>query len=306
MGISEAPRRPAFRTVDAQDRGERLPHLAGQAQGLDEFVDVELPDNAPSTCSPKESPGAGGGAPATGSARSSSGLRRNRRASRRCSGSSTRHPERVQGPDRNRPGAAGPVRRHPRELGRGNVISLVPAVEGRCRQRFGALTGELTSHYRYFETQPIRRSTEALSFVSHSQWWRTGRTSTTDSRSTHSAGSSAPASTSHAPSCSTAWSSHSGRIISTHRSPVRDRPPGCSGRSSRIGIGGSYFWSDHFSGWSVGGQHPAEVLIMAAARAPRAGGPAPLDLRAPARIGRLPYPITRCEDRKKLSEGDHR
>ena len=53
-----------------------------------------------------------------------------------------------------------------------DVITLVPAVEGRCRQRFGALTGELTSHYRYFETQPIRRSTEALSFVSHSQWWR--------------------------------------------------------------------------------------------------------------------------------------
>jgi hypothetical protein len=53
-----------------------------------------------------------------------------------------------------------------------DLITLVPAIEARYRQPIGPVTIELTSLYKYFHTQPIRRSTEALSFESQSGLWR--------------------------------------------------------------------------------------------------------------------------------------
>ena len=148
-----------------------------------------------------------------------------------------------------------------------DVITLVPSVEGRYRQRFGPMTVELTSLYRYFETQPIRRSTEALSFVSHSQWWRNRldvdfrlplyvfgrqfRTGASFARAELFDGLEQSLQTDH--------------IYDTGARFVVDLL-GVLWGVEWIGVGGSYFWSDHFSGWSVGDRHPGEVLIAAAAR----------------------------------------
>ena len=134
-----------------------------------------------------------------------------------------------------------------------DVITLVPSVEGRYRQRFGPMTVELTSLYRYFETQPIRRSTEALSFVSHSQWWRNRldvdfrlplyafgrqfRTGASFARAELFDGLEQSLQTDH--------------IYDTGARFVVDLL-GVLWGVEWIGVGGSYFWSDHFSGWSVG------------------------------------------------------
>ncbi len=53
-----------------------------------------------------------------------------------------------------------------------DIFTIVPGLEGRYRQRFGPVTVELTSAFKYFRSWPIRRSTEALSFESESKWWR--------------------------------------------------------------------------------------------------------------------------------------
>ena len=53
-----------------------------------------------------------------------------------------------------------------------DLYTIVPGLEGRYRRRFGPVTIELLSAYKYFQTWPIRRSTEALSFESESSWWR--------------------------------------------------------------------------------------------------------------------------------------
>ena len=53
-----------------------------------------------------------------------------------------------------------------------DIFTIVPGLEGRYRQRFGQVTIELTSAFKYFQSWPIRRSTDALSFESDSKWWR--------------------------------------------------------------------------------------------------------------------------------------
>jgi hypothetical protein len=53
-----------------------------------------------------------------------------------------------------------------------DIFTIVPGLEGRYRQRFAQVTIELTSAFKYFQSWPIRRSTEALSFESESKWWR--------------------------------------------------------------------------------------------------------------------------------------
>ena len=165
-----------------------------------------------------------------------------------------------------------------------DVITLVPSVEGRYRQRFGPMTVELTSLYRYFETQPIRRSTEALSFESHSQWWRNRLDVDfrlplyVFGRQFRTGASFARAELFDGLEQSLRDGSHL-----RHRCPVRGRPPGraLGGRVDRgRGLVSSGPTTSRGGRWD---RHPGEVLIAAAAPTPRPGvptGAAPLDLRA--------------------------
>ncbi len=52
-----------------------------------------------------------------------------------------------------------------------DTITLVPGIEARYRHLFGPVQLTVTSRFKYFHTQPIERSTTALSFESTSQWW---------------------------------------------------------------------------------------------------------------------------------------
>ena len=52
-----------------------------------------------------------------------------------------------------------------------DTYTLVPGIELRYRQLFGPIQLTLKSAYKYFHTEPIERSTDALSFESSSQWW---------------------------------------------------------------------------------------------------------------------------------------
>ncbi len=134
-----------------------------------------------------------------------------------------------------------------------DVITLVPGVEGRYRQRFGPMTVELTSLYRYFETQPIRRSTEALSFESHSQWWR-NRLDVDFRLPLHAFGRQFRTGVHFARAelfDGLEQSLRTDHIYDTGARFVVDLL-GVLWGVEWIGIGGSYFWSDHFSGWSAG------------------------------------------------------
>jgi hypothetical protein len=134
-----------------------------------------------------------------------------------------------------------------------DLITLVPAIEGRYRQPLGPVTIEITSLYKYFDTRPIHRSTEVLSFESHSQWWRNEldvdlrlplyvfgrqlRTGVYFARSELMDGLE--------------QSFRSDHLYDTGARFVVDLV-GALWKVEWIGLGGSYFWSDNFSGWSIG------------------------------------------------------
>ena len=52
-----------------------------------------------------------------------------------------------------------------------DTFTLVPGLELRYRRLFGSVQLTLKSLFKYFHTEPIARSTTALSFESSSQWW---------------------------------------------------------------------------------------------------------------------------------------
>ncbi len=52
-----------------------------------------------------------------------------------------------------------------------HTISVVPSFEVRYKKTFGRWTPKVTSNYAYYNTQPIARSTDALSFRSQSSVW---------------------------------------------------------------------------------------------------------------------------------------
>ncbi len=52
-----------------------------------------------------------------------------------------------------------------------NTISLLPSFEARYMKTFGHWTPKFTSTFAYFNTRPITRSTDALSFRSSSEVW---------------------------------------------------------------------------------------------------------------------------------------
>jgi hypothetical protein len=135
-----------------------------------------------------------------------------------------------------------------------DLITLVPAIEGRFRQPIGPVTVELTSLYKYFDTRPIRRSTDALSFESHSQMWRNEldvdlrlplyvftrqvRTGVTLARTELYDGLERSFRTDHLYDVG-------GRLVLDLL--------GVLWKVEWLGIGATYFWGENFSGWSVGG-----------------------------------------------------
>jgi len=134
-----------------------------------------------------------------------------------------------------------------------DLITLVPAIEGRYRQRFGSFTIELTSVFKHFETLQIRSSTEALSFEAAAHWWRNEldvdyrlplyafgrqfRTGVYFARSELFGG------------LETAL--RSDYLYDTGARFVIDLL-GVLWKVEWLGIGGGYFWGEHFSGWSIG------------------------------------------------------
>ncbi len=135
-----------------------------------------------------------------------------------------------------------------------DLITLVPGIEGRYRQRFGSFTIELTSVFKYFETKQIRRSTDALSFEGDAQWWRNEldvdyrlplyafgrqfRTGVYFARSELWGG------------LEEAFKSD--YLYDTGARFVVDLL-GVLWKVEWLGIGGGYFWGENFSGWTIGG-----------------------------------------------------
>lgn len=52
-----------------------------------------------------------------------------------------------------------------------DTLTVVPGVEARYRHLFGPVQLTVRSLFKYFNTQPVERSTTALSFESTSEWW---------------------------------------------------------------------------------------------------------------------------------------
>jgi hypothetical protein len=134
-----------------------------------------------------------------------------------------------------------------------DLFTIVPGLEGRYRRRFGPMTLELTSAFKYFQTWPIRRSTEALSFESDSKWWRNeldvdfrlplyafGRQFRTGAYVARSE----------------LWDGLETAFRSDYLYDVGGRFVidllGALWKVEWIGIGGGYFWNSSFSGWTVG------------------------------------------------------
>jgi hypothetical protein len=134
-----------------------------------------------------------------------------------------------------------------------DTFTLVPGVEGRYRQAFGPAQLTLTSVYKYFRTDPISRSTTALSFESESHWWRNEldtevklplhvfgrqlRVGGYVARSELSGGLETSLKTDHLYDAG-------GRLVVDL--------VGLLWKLEYLGIGASYFFSDSFSGWSYG------------------------------------------------------
>jgi hypothetical protein len=134
-----------------------------------------------------------------------------------------------------------------------DLFTIAPGLEGRYRHLIGPVTIELTSVYKYFQTWPIRRSTEALSFESHSQWWRNeldvdlrlplfafGRQFRTGA---YAARSELFDGLENAFGASYLYDV-GGRFVVDLL--------GVLWKVEWIGIGGGYFWNENFSGWTVG------------------------------------------------------
>ena len=136
-----------------------------------------------------------------------------------------------------------------------DTYTLVPGIELRYRQLFGSIQLTLKSAYKYFHTEPIERSTDALSFESSSQWWfneidvewrmplylwgRQLRTGAYFARSEVSGGLEESFKTDH-------FYQAGGRFVMDVQ--------GLFWKLEYVGIGGGYFWAENFSGWTIGAE----------------------------------------------------
>ena len=130
---------------------------------------------------------------------------------------------------------------------------FVPSLALRYRPSFGRVTLGLTSSYTYFATVPIERSTEAYSFTSESQVWnnRVEVDVVTPwavagwpilvggflNRAELYGGLRQSLKTDH--------------YYSTGAHVALD-PKGRLWKVTEVGVAGSYFWAESFSGWTLG------------------------------------------------------
>jgi Solitary outer membrane autotransporter beta-barrel domain len=136
-----------------------------------------------------------------------------------------------------------------------DTFTLVPGLELRYRHLFGTVQLTLKSLFKYFHTEPISRSTTALSFESSSEWWfneidvewrmpvylwsRQLRTGAYFARSDLFGGLKDSFGTDH-------FYQAGGRLVMDVQ--------GLLWKLEYIGIGAGYFWSDRFSGWTIGAE----------------------------------------------------
>ena len=136
-----------------------------------------------------------------------------------------------------------------------DTFTLVPGLELRYRRLFGSVQLTLKSTFKYFHTEPIERSTTALSFESSSQWWfnevdvewrmpvylwgRQLRTGVYFARSDLFGGLEDSFGTSY-------FYQTGGRLVMDVQ--------GLFWKLETVGVGAGYFWSDKFSGWSIGAE----------------------------------------------------
>jgi hypothetical protein len=136
-----------------------------------------------------------------------------------------------------------------------DTLTLVPGLELRYRCLFGSVQLTLKSAFKYFHTEPIERSTTLLSFESSSQWWfnevdvewrmpvylwgRQLRTGAYVSRSDVFGGLETSFGTDH-------FYQAGGRLVMDVQKLLW--------KLEYIGIGAGYFWSDKFSGWTLGAE----------------------------------------------------
>jgi solitary outer membrane autotransporter-like beta-barrel protein len=136
-----------------------------------------------------------------------------------------------------------------------DTITVVPGIELRYRHLFGSVQLTLKSLFKYFHTEPIERSTTALSFESSSQWWfneidvewrmpvylwgRQLRTGAYFARSDLFGGLEESFGTDH-------FYQAGGRLVMDVQ--------GLLWKLEYIGLGAGYFWSDRFSGWTIGAE----------------------------------------------------
>ena len=136
-----------------------------------------------------------------------------------------------------------------------DTITLVPGIEARYRHLFGSVQLTVKSLFKYFHTQPIERSTTDLSFESTSKWWlnevdvewrmplylwgRQLRTGAYFSRAELSGGIEETLKTDHLYNAG-------GRFVMDIQ--------GLLWHVEYVGVGAGYFWSDKFSGWTIGAE----------------------------------------------------
>jgi hypothetical protein len=136
-----------------------------------------------------------------------------------------------------------------------DTLTLVPGIELRYRHLFGTVQLTLKSLFKYFHTEPIERSTTALSFESTSQWWfnevdvewrmpvylwgRQLRTGAYFARSDLFGGLEDSFGSSY-------FYQTGGRLVMDVQ--------GLLWKLEYIGLGAGYFWSDKFSGWTIGAE----------------------------------------------------
>jgi hypothetical protein len=136
-----------------------------------------------------------------------------------------------------------------------DTLTIVPGIEARYRQLFGPVQVTLKSMFKYFHTEPIERSTTALSFESTSEWWlnevdvewrmplylwgRQLRTGAYFGRAELFGGLED--------------SFQTDAIYQTGGRFVMDIQ-GLFWKVEYVGIGAGYFWADNFSGWTIGAE----------------------------------------------------
>jgi hypothetical protein len=134
-----------------------------------------------------------------------------------------------------------------------HTISFVPAVELRYRKAFGRWTPEVTSTIEYFHTEPISSSTDALDFRSDSVLWGNKvavdyETPITFFQSPVHVGADFSRTDLYGglrQALATEYFYRAGGMIEV----------AFAGRLwivDRLGVGGGYFWSGAFDGYSVG------------------------------------------------------